>query len=126
MLIMETAYKTFPYSSMVTDQNENYVSYYDSFTTGAGYLDLKAALAAINDIPDDGNALSPIANLKIAPAATSHSLWSFLGVGRCRRTLRLGVLAPLGALVLSGEPDRSVWGAGGGVASESVTALGDR
>jgi serine protease AprX len=43
--LMQTAYKTFPTSSTATDPTTGatYISYYDIFTRGAGYLDLNAA-----------------------------------------------------------------------------------
>jgi serine protease AprX len=45
--LMLTAYKTFPTSSTATDPTtgQSYLSYYDIFTVGAGYLDIAAALA---------------------------------------------------------------------------------
>jgi serine protease AprX len=44
-LLMATAYKTFPTSSTASDPQtgQSFVSYYDVFTIGAGYLDLSAA-----------------------------------------------------------------------------------
>jgi len=65
MLLMVTAYKTFPTSSAVTDpaSGTQYVDYYDTFTVGAGYLDLQAALAAAPQAQITGTALSPIATL---------------------------------------------------------------
>ncbi len=58
---MKTAYKKFPKSSSVTDPATGitYTSYYDIFTVGAGYLDLKAALAS-SDLAN-GSAMSPTA-----------------------------------------------------------------
>src|SRR4051794_34374217 len=63
MLLMETASKTFPLVSTVTDSNtgQSYTSYYDIFTVGAGYLDLKAALALVKQVPSGLTALSPTA-----------------------------------------------------------------
>lgn len=45
--LMKTAGKTFPVSSTATDPTtgQSYLSYYDIFTIGAGYLDVAAALA---------------------------------------------------------------------------------
>jgi serine protease AprX len=45
--IMKTAGKTFPVSSVATDPTtgDTYVSYYDTFTVGAGYLNVAAVLA---------------------------------------------------------------------------------
>jgi hypothetical protein len=105
VLLMESAYKTFPYSSNVTDSTDgqNYQSFYDIFTIGPGYLDLKAALASLDQVPVAGNALSPTANYDEAS----------------------------GNVLMSYDPssvwaDRSVWGAGGGIAAESITLNGDQ
>src|SRR6266568_1500474 len=59
--LMKTAYKAFPVSSTVVDPvtATTYVSEYDIFTVGAGYLDVGAALA--NSDLATGNALSPTA-----------------------------------------------------------------
>ncbi len=63
MLLMQTSSKTFPIESDVTDSvtGLTYTSYYDIFTIGAGYLDLKAALAAASQVPTGLTAISPIA-----------------------------------------------------------------
>ena len=57
--LMLTAYKTFPSSSVATDPATGtvYVSQYDIFTVGAGYLDMQAALSDSNVAT--GTALSP-------------------------------------------------------------------
>src|SRR5208283_209577 len=63
--LMKTAYKTFPQSSVATDPTtgQTYTSYYDVFTIGAGYLDLKAALASSDLAPNSvGAAMSPTAS----------------------------------------------------------------
>src|SRR5712691_2981499 len=59
--LMKTAYKAFPSSSTTVDPVTGaiYVSQYDIFTVGAGYLDIGAALA--NSDLVTGNALSPTA-----------------------------------------------------------------
>jgi serine protease AprX len=59
--LMLTAYKTFPASSIATDPNtgESFLSYYDPFTVGAGYLDIAAALG--DKSLAQGTALSPAA-----------------------------------------------------------------
>jgi len=61
--LMKTASKSFPQSSSVYDPatGNTYVSYYDVFTVGAGYVDLAAALAS-NDTAK-GTAMSPTAVL---------------------------------------------------------------
>src|SRR6185437_9381027 len=63
MLLMETSSKTFPTVSTVVDSvsGQIYTSYYDIFTVGAGYLDLKAALSLVNQVPSGVTAISPIA-----------------------------------------------------------------
>ncbi len=90
MLLMQTASKSFPTVSTVVEPStgQSFTSYYDLFTVGAGYLDLKAALALINRVPKGFTALSPTAvydetsgAVKVAfdassvfsPAATSGS-----------------------------------------------------
>ena len=63
--LMLTAYKTFPPCSIATDPvtGQVYVSNYDIFTVGAGYLDIQAAL---NDTDVAvGDALSPTINYDI-------------------------------------------------------------
>lgn len=64
-LMMETAYKTFPTSSTVTDPatGTQYTAYYDVFTVGAGYLDLQATMGAATQAPATGTAHSPTATL---------------------------------------------------------------
>src|SRR2546426_3397578 len=59
--LMKTAYKAFPSTSTTVDPvtATTYVSQYDIFTVGAGYLDVGAALAS-SDLAT-GNALSPTA-----------------------------------------------------------------
>lgn len=59
--LMLTAYKTFPLTSSVYDPvtAQTYLSEYDVFTVGAGYLDIQAALA--DNTSFSGSALSPVA-----------------------------------------------------------------
>jgi serine protease AprX len=61
MLLMQTASKTFPTVSTVTDSatGQTYTSYYDVFSVGAGYLDLAEALKAVNLVPTGLSAMSP-------------------------------------------------------------------
>jgi serine protease AprX len=62
--LMKTATKTFPASSIATDSvtGASYVSEYDMFTIGAGYLDVWAALNDTDLTSDQpGAALSPTA-----------------------------------------------------------------
>src|SRR4051794_14595286 len=56
--------KSFPTVSTVVDSTTGqiYTSYYDIFTVGAGYLDLKAALGSVNQVPTGVTAISPTAD----------------------------------------------------------------
>lgn len=69
--LMLTAYKVFPTSSTATDTTtgQSYVSYYDAFTIGAGYLDLAAALK--NTAIASGTAQSPSAVFDTASGTVS-------------------------------------------------------
>jgi serine protease AprX len=95
--LMESATKTFPSSSTVTDPatGVTYVSDYDVFTIGAGYLDIQAALNDTNTVPAVvGNAMSPTATqdattgavtLSTVPgsvwdASTTQAVWGQNGV----------------------------------------------
>jgi serine protease AprX len=80
--LMKTANKNFPVSSVATDPktHDQYTSYYDLFTVGAGYLDVLAALTN-NDTPN-GTALSPVASynakngtVSIADIAGLNVIW---------------------------------------------------
>ncbi len=78
--LMLTAYKVFPTSSTATDPitGQSYVSYYDAFTIGAGYLDLAAALKST--ALESGTALSPTAvfdttNNTVDFVADPSSVW---------------------------------------------------
>jgi serine protease AprX len=77
---MKTSYKTFPQSSSVYDpvSGNTYVSQYDVFTVGAGYLDLQAALQS-TDIAN-GSAMSPTAVYNsstgmVTMSSGSSSVW---------------------------------------------------
>src|SRR5258708_21544098 len=69
--LMKTAYKAFPVSSTGVDPVTlaTYVSEYDIFTVGAGYLDIGAALANSDIVT--GTALSPTAVYD----ATQHAVY---------------------------------------------------
>ncbi len=60
-ILMATATKTFPTSSIATDPATGavYTSYYDAFTIGAGYLDVLAALNAATIPASGASAISP-------------------------------------------------------------------
>jgi serine protease AprX len=59
--LMESATKTFPARSTTTDSatGQTYVSSYDIFTVGAGYLDIEGALLNTNVVPSTFTAHSP-------------------------------------------------------------------
>jgi serine protease AprX len=85
-LLMRSAYKVFPASSVATDPATgiSYTSYYDVFTRGAGYLDIAAALQS-KDAPASGSALSPSVNYdsmtnKGYLVLHSTSVWNDAGV----------------------------------------------
>jgi serine protease AprX len=78
--LMQTAYKTFPQSSSVYDpvSGNTYVSQYDVFTVGAGYLDLEAALQST--AVANGSAMSPTAVYNsstgmVSMSSNSSSVW---------------------------------------------------
>ena len=83
--LMKTATKSFPSTSIATDPvtGVTYMSTYDIFTIGAGYLDVWAALNN-NDV-QTGSALSPTASfdsatgltsITMAPVPSGTPLWS--------------------------------------------------
>ncbi len=124
ILLMQTAYKTFPQSSTVTDATGSYTDYYDIFTVGSGYIDLAAALAAIHSVPAGFTALSPTAVyqsdsgavvLSFDPSAIwgVRSIWGADVVGSAQSVWGASVLSGTrciwGASVLGGS--RSLWGA---------------
>jgi serine protease AprX len=103
--LMLTAYKTFPASSVATDPTtgQSYVSYYDIFTVGAGYLDIAAALT--NQSLAQGTALSPTAVYNsstggIGIVADPSSVWG--------STTVWGVNTVWGNSTVSGS--NTVWG----------------
>jgi len=74
--LMKTAYKTFPQYSVATDPvtGQTYLSFYDLFTVGAGYVDLAAALGNSDLTPRNaGAALSPIAMYNPATGKVTFS-----------------------------------------------------
>jgi serine protease AprX len=82
--LMLTAYKTFPASSTATDPvtGQSYLSYYDPFTVGAGYLDIAAALSST--AVAQGTALSPKAQYDAATDSVylvfdPSSVWAPMG-----------------------------------------------
>jgi serine protease AprX len=80
--LMHSAYKVFPKTSTATDPviGQTYVSQYDIFTVGAGYLDIAAALA--DTAVFNGTAMSPIATHDSQTQATTLTcpLLSICGV----------------------------------------------
>jgi serine protease AprX len=82
--LMKTASKSFPKTSKVFDPEtgNTYVSQYDVFTVGAGYVDLAAALA--NTDTFKGSAMSPTAvfdrNFNVAVLRDTKSGWGTTSV----------------------------------------------
>lgn len=83
--LMKNAYKTFPTQSTAVDtvSGQTFVSYYDVFTVGAGYLDVAATLADTST-PPSGNSLSPVAafnssNSEVTVTYSSTSAWANSG-----------------------------------------------
>lgn len=70
-ILMRTARKTFPFSSVATDPatGATYTSYYDLFTVGAGYVDVWAALNFNSVPPATSTALSPTASYNATTGA---------------------------------------------------------
>jgi serine protease AprX len=72
-LLMKTANKNFPVSSVSTDPTTgiSYTSYYDIFTVGAGYVNVWSALNS--NSTSYGAALSPVASYNSSTGAVSLS-----------------------------------------------------
>jgi serine protease AprX len=116
--IMGTASKNFPTSSVATDPatGESFVSYYDVFTVGAGYLDLAAAVAS--KAVSQGSALSPSASYDassdtITISSDPTAIWS-----RGDMQASYSLSSVFGAATLAAS--RSVWGQGGVDGTRSV------
>lgn len=130
VLLMQTAYKTFPTSSSVFDPTTGnvYVDYYDIFTVGAGYLDLQAALNGLSDVPTSGNSLSPVATYD--PASTNvtlvfdaSSVWTNQSVWPDKSKWGASTVWPASALsgtLAELDGARSVWGANSTSAESGV------
>lgn len=127
MLLMKTANKTFPDLSSVVDPDTGvtYTSFYDIFTVGAGYLDLQAALADVNNVPAGLTALSPTATFDantgdVTLAFDSSSVFS----GRSKwgtdtvdsQRVKWGASGTWGTSVIDSHRalwgSRSMWGSG--------------
>jgi serine protease AprX len=137
--LMKTASKTFPQSSSTYDQatGQTYVSTYDVFTVGAGYLDIVAALN--NTDLATKPALSPAATFNTTtgtatPVAGSSALWgssamwgtsAIWGSSAMWGTSALwGSSAMWGTSVIWG--DSALWGSSSNVNGESIAAGGER
>jgi serine protease AprX len=128
IVLMQTASKTFPSSSTVTDDQGNvYTSYYDMFTVGAGYLDLQAALVAAPNAPTGVNALSPTSTYNSASgnvyvAFDPRSAWAAEFVSSNRSMW--GANGVWSSSVLTGSRAiwgaRAMWGASADAASRSL------
>ena len=123
--LMRTAYKTFPPTSQATDPvtGQVYVSQYDVFTVGAGYLDIQAALADTNVAT--GNAVSPTATYdsgtgNVNLVFASGSVWGTGTVWSTGTVWGQGVVNGTGAIwgtsAIWGQSDtqafRTIWGTG--------------
>lgn len=104
--LMRTAYKAFPVSSVALDPitGANYVSYYDMFTVGAGYLDVSAAINST--YVARGSSASPTASFNpshrtIELNLSPLSAWDFLGSSIASQVWGKGL--SLGASGVSGE-----------------------
>lgn len=136
VLLMETAYKTFPTSSTVTDATSGnvYVDYYDIFTIGAGYLDLQAALNGASQVPTSGNSLSPGSTFNpisgnVTLTYDPSSVWVNQNVWPNRAMW--GASAVWSATTLIGneaalDGARAMWGASTGSASAESSLYGTR
>ena len=131
MLFMQTASKTFPVSSDVTDAvtGQTYTSYYDIFTIGAGYLDLKAAFSNALLVPTGLTAISPVANYNSANgdvelAFDSSSVFSdkaMWGASSLASNKAMwGASGVWSNAVLSGS--KAMWGASSGWGASSDTS----
>ncbi|MBV8897945.1 MAG: S8 family peptidase [Acidobacteriaceae bacterium] len=104
--LMRTAYKTFPVSSLAVDAltGATYVSYYDLFTVGAGYLDLAAAVNS-SYLPF-GSSASPTASFNASEKTiivnfSPLSAWDFFGSSIASQVW--GNALSLGASGVSGQ-----------------------
>ncbi len=128
-ILMETAYKTFPQSSSVTDptSGQTFTDYYDLFTVGAGYLDLGAAMAMVHQPLPAGTAMSPVAQYDATSGLASlifdaSSIWSDRSMWGAETIWSSQAL--WGSAVLNSNQviwdDRSMWGAQSSSAAQSI------
>jgi len=101
--LMKTSTKTFPSYSTAVDPNTNtqYVSQYDMFTVGAGYIDIQAALNNTDFVAAGSTAASPTAVFNsqtntVTVVDTNTSIWARRPSGV---RLRCGGPPPYGGLV---------------------------
>jgi serine protease AprX len=115
--LMKTAYKTFPATSTAVDPvtGQSFVSQYDIFTIGAGYVDVSAALA--NNEIATGTAMSPIATYDFTSGQVSLSFdptstWNDTDVYAGRQTGGTagawGITKVWGMAVV--DANKTVWG----------------
>jgi serine protease AprX len=110
-VLMKTASKAFPASSVATDPGTGvmYTSYYDIFTIGAGYLDVWAALNTSDLLSATGTALSPSAYYDQGKCSSkTPGLWTY-GEGMwcgattsCGETMWYGATTSCGATMSCG------------------------
>lgn len=121
LLLMRTASKTFPTTSVVLDSTtgRSYTSYYDIFTVGAGYMDLASALKLVNDVPSGLTATSPTTQYDEASGCvelmfepdslfSQRTLWGSNSMSSTRALWGSG--STWSDVVLSGN--RALWGSG--------------
>jgi serine protease AprX len=126
---MKTAYKTFPTSSTAVDPvtGQSFVSQYDIFTVGAGYLDIAAALA--NKDIATGTAMSPTARydassgnvyLVFNPSSTWNDSDAYAGTVSGTKSA-WGAQTVWGTTVV--DANSAVWGSSAVWASSTVSGF---
>ncbi len=103
--LMQTATKNFPLTSTATDPTTGmtYVSTYDIFTVGAGYVEINAALggtAVAQTSAESPSVLYNVLDAGMIPTTTSSQIWGSNAVW--------GTNAVWGSSVLTGT--NAVWG----------------
>jgi serine protease AprX len=129
--LMIDAYKSFPTSSEATDPTtgNTYISYYDIFTVGAGYVDIAAALE--DKSLAQGNALSPTAVYDSATGTVGivtdpASVWNLSGVWGTQSVYDLRTVWGANSIDASRTVwgSKTVWGANSVSSSRSVWGAG--
>lgn len=127
--LMKTATKSFPLSSIAIDPvtGITYVSQYDIFTIGAGYLDVWGALNSTDTLPAGSTAASPVAVFNSSTSTTTivnantevwgtHAVWGTTAVWGQTAVWGTSLFVD-GAAALWGTSavwgSTAVWGTGG-------------